>query len=152
MVPLKLLHHFQIRWAALFPEPRHYCLFEQAEYSLWLKTFTTEHLNLGSIGHTGLHDSIHSTQGARPWSRLGPLPQSPAKPYELRHLSRRAFPFLRLETQAQYVRRSRGPGRREDTYTYWLTFWHIINTFLLLAGGNLGKNQMQHGQHWYCTF
>lgn len=30
---------------------------------------------------------------------------------------------------------------REDTYTYRLTFWHIINTFLLLAGRNLQQQR-----------
>lgn len=31
---------------------------------------------------------------------------------------------------------------RRHTYAYRLTFWHIINTFLLLAGGNLWENQI----------
>lgn len=33
------------------------------------------------------------------------------------------------------------PIAERSTYTYRLTFWHIINTFLLLAGGNLWEEK-----------
>lgn len=71
--------------------------------------------------------------------------QSPARPYGVWPFSRRGAPFLGVWA---YDSRSRDLAvERRYTYTYRLTFWHIINTFLLLAGGNLWKNQIQHSQN-----
>ena len=108
-----------------------------------------------------------TTQGARPSSRLSPIIStsnplplthwavpsmlSPAKPYRWWSVSIRAdcgLPSLDCRPSLGIKPGCGDPAEeRRYTYTYRLTFWHIINTFLLLAGGNLRKNQIQHSQN-----
>ena len=108
-----------------------------------------------------------TTQGARPSSRLSPIIStsnplplthwavpstlSPAKPYRWWFVSIRVdcgLPSLDCRPSLGIKSGCGDPAEeRRYTYTYRLTFWHIINTFLLLAGGNLRKNQIQHSQN-----
>lgn len=84
-------------------------------------------------------------------------PSMTPTPPEQSHMGCGTYPeeeFLSLSCRHNF---DMNPGHRnliverKHTYTYRLTFWHIINTFLLLAGGNLWKNQVQHSQNTLVT-
>lgn len=128
--------------------------------------------DLGSLGHGGWHDSTYSLSWNQTFTQIGTPSSVPSfflyASYPLIHWGVPAWPptppkqsqmgcgtypeeeFLSLSCRHNF---NTNPGHRnliverKHTYTYRLTFWHIINTFLLLAGRNLWKNQVQQSKH-----